>query len=197
MARKAKLPAELGKQKKELAYKTFEDCEKEYVERVRDLYEETDFTMLRCNQSNYIENRFIKPFGYFVERKYNNVFTPEELMKAYNLLNELTVMMSERTRFQPNIFTFCKFLGISHQTFTNWTYENNDKGEVARQIQDYFKSTIVQGMLTGEYNPVAGSFIGKATLGMKENDGSQTNINIVGTDMKLEDILADYQKNRK
>ena len=52
-------------------------------------------------------------------------------------------------------------------------------------------------MMTGEYNPVAGSFLGKATLGMKEQDNAQTNINIIGTDMKLEDILADYQKNLK
>lgn len=88
-------------------------------------------------------------------------------------------------------------LSVSTQTFNNWTYENNDKGEVARQIQDWFKSILVQGMLTGEYDSRAGAFLGKAVLGMKEDDGSQTNINIIGSDMKLEDILADYQKNLK
>ena len=43
-------------------------------------------------------------------------------------------------------------------------------------------------MLTGEYDSRAGAFLGKAVLGMKEDDGSQTNINIIGSDMKLEDI---------
>lgn len=197
MARKPKLPEELKKQKKELVYKSLEECANEYVERIRNLCDETDFTMIRCNQSNYIENLFIKPLGYFVERKHSGNINPDEISKAYDLLNHITVILSEKTRFQPTIFTFCKLLGISYQTFNNWTYENNEKGEVARQIQDRFKSIIVQGMLTGEYHPIAASFVGKATLGMKENDGNQTNINIVGTDMKLEDILADYQKNRK
>lgn len=197
MARKPKLPEELKKQKKELVYNSLEECANEYVERIRNLCDETDFTMIRCNQSNYIENLFISPLGYFAERKRSGNINPDEILEAYNLLNHITIILSEKTRFQPTIFTFCKLLGISYQTFNNWTYENNEKGEVARQIQDRFKSIIVQGMLTGEYHPIAASFVGKATLGMKENDGNQTNINIVGTDMKLEDILADYQKNRK
>ena len=135
---------------------------------------------------------------YFVERKGGNTsISAEDLMEAMDTLRQITLMLSESTRFQPTIYSLCKMLSVSTQTFNNWTYENNDKGEVARQIQDWFKSILVQGMLTGEYDSRAGAFLGKAVLGMKEDDGSQTNINIIGSDMKLEDSLADYQKNLK
>ena len=198
MARKPKLPEELGKKKSVIVYGSYQECEKEYLEKFRHDLALVDFDDLRCNKSNYIENRFIKPMQYFVERKGGNyTVNAEDLESAMKTLNEITLMLSEHTRFQPTIFTLCKMLHVSTQTFNNWTYENNDKGETARQIQDYFKNIIAQGMMTGEYNPVAGSFLGKATLGMKEQDNAQTNINIIGTDMKLEDILADYQKNLK
>lgn len=201
MARKPKIADELVVQKpekKELVYSTYEQCETEYLNTFYHDVSLIDFDDIRCNKANYIESRFLTPLPYFIERKaHNKTATAEDLSKLMETLRKITLKLSENTRFQPTIFTFCKMLNISTQTFNNWSYENNDRGEMVRQIQDYFKSIIAQGMLTGEYNPVAGSFLGKATLGMKEQDTAQTNINIIGTDMKLEDILADYQKNLK
>lgn len=64
-------------------------------------------------------------------------------------------------------------------------------------IQDYFKSMLLQGMAVGEINPVAGSFIGKTSLGMKEDSGQQINVNVIGNDISLEQILSDWEKRRK
>ena len=199
MARKPALSKELvPRQKRELVYNDFETCKKDYLDEIRREISTMDFDDLRCNKSNYIEGKLIKPMQYFVERKGGNTsVSAEDLSGAMDTLRQITLMLSESTRFQPTIYTLCKIVYISTQTFNNWTCENNEKGEMARQIQDYFRSILVQGMLTGEYDSRAGTFLGKATLGMKEDDGSQTNINIIGTDMRLEDILADYQKNLK
>nr|DAW95256.1 MAG TPA: DNA-packaging protein [Bacteriophage sp.] len=199
MARKPKLDSQLVPRKnREMVYNDLETCKTEYLDEIRREISEIDFDDLRCNKSNFIEGKIIKPMKYFVERKGGNTsISAEDLMGAMDTLRQITLMLSESTRFQPTIYSLCKMLSISTQTFNNWTYENNDKGEVARQIQDWFKSILVQGMLTGEYDSRAGAFLGKAVLGMKEDDGSQTNINIIGSDMKLEDILADYQKNLK
>ena len=199
MARKPKLDSQLVPRKnREMVYNDLETCKTEYLDKIRREISEIDFDDLRCNKSNFIEGKIIKPMQYFVERKGGNTcISAEDLMEAMDTLRQITLMLSESTRFQPTIYSLCKMLSISTQTFNNWTYENNDKGEVARQIQDWFKSILVQGMLTGEYDSRAGAFLGKAVLGMKEDDGSQTNINIIGSDMKLEDILADYQKNLK
>ena len=199
MARKPKLDSQLVPRKnREMVYNDLETCNTEYLDKIRREISEIDFDDLRCNKSNFIEGKIIKPMQYFVERKGGNTsISAEDLMEAMDTLRQITLMLSESTRFQPTIYSLCKMLSVSTQTFNNWTYENNDKGEVARQIQDWFKSILVQGMLTGEYDSRAGAFLGKAVLGMKEDDGSQTNINIIGSDMKLEDILADYQKNLK
>lgn len=199
MARKPKLDSQLVPRKnREMVYNDLETCKTEYLDKIRREILEIDFDDLRCNKSNFIEGKIIKPMQYFVERKGGSAsVSAEDLMEAMDTLRQITLMLSESTRFQPTIYSLCKMLGVSTQTFNNWTYENNDKGEVARQIQDWFKSILVQGMLTGEYDSRAGAFLGKAVLGMKEDDGSQTNINIIGSDMKLEDILADYQKNLK
>ena len=106
-------------------------------------------------------------------------------------------MFSEKTRYVPNIFTFCRLLGISSQTFSNWTYENTERGEMARIAQDYYRNLLTQTIYSGELHPASGAFIGKATLGMREFDGSTTNINIVSTEKSVADIMAELEKARK
>lgn len=198
MAKKPNLPKELEKKKSIILYDKLDDNIDEYKQAIAKFVEETDFTSIRTNTSNYIENTLITPLQYFTERRYRGyVVSDEDIDKSLQMVQNMVTIFSEKTRFQPTVYTFCKILGISSRTFDNWACENNERGEAIRRVQDYFKSILAQGMMTGEYNPVAGSFIGKATLGMKEQDASQTNINIIGTDMSLEDILADYSKNSK
>lgn len=198
MAKKPNLPKELEKKKSIILYDNLDDNVDEYRQAIAHFVDDTDFTMIRSNTSNYIENTFIKPLQFFVERRHRGYSaTDEDIDKVLYLVQEMVTSFSEKTRFQPTVFTFCKLMGISSRTFDNWSCENNERGEAVRRVQDYFKNILAQGMMTGEYNPVAGSFIGKSTLGMKEQDTSQMNINIIGTDMSLEDIMADYQKNNK
>lgn len=198
MAKKPNLPKELEKKKSVVVYNNLGDNLQEYKQAIARFVEDTDFTMIRTNTSNYIENTVVKPIQYFVERVHRGyTVTDTDIDNVLGLVQEMVTSFSEKTRFQPTVFTFCKLMGVSSRTFENWSFENNERGEAVRRVQDYFKNILAQGMLTGEYNPVAGSFIGKSTLGMKEQDASQMNINIIGSDMSLEDIMADYQKNNK
>lgn len=201
MPRKAKLPPELTveKENKVARFDSFESCANHYRQIAKKVLEDTDFFELRCNHSWWIENNVLKPMEYFLDNKGHKIaYSPEDLKKALDLLVELTTLYNAKTRYQPTVITFCRFIGISTNTFNNWSCENNERGETIRLIQDYFKSILTQGMVTGELNPVAGAFIGKSTLGMKENDGNTTNINIIGGDvLGVEEIMNEYAKNRK
>lgn len=174
-----------------------EDVDK-IVKSVEDVCSNMRFNELRCNHSWWIENNVIKPVPYFLEKKKHcKAITEEDMAVALDLLKKITTIFNEQTRYQPSVVTYCRVLGISTSTFNNWSYENNDRGEMARKIQDYFKSILVQGMATGELNPVAGSFIGRTTLGMKENEGNQTNFNFFNVDKTVEDIFNEFSKNIK
>lgn len=199
MAKKRKLPVGLEKPTVNVVEcNDYELCKDEFINKATELCTSTDFILLRCNHSLFIENKLIKPLNYYICKKAHNVkFTEVDIENTMQIIDTITDIFSTKTRYQPTIITFCRLMNISTSTFNNWCLENNERGEAARIVQDYFKSTLSQSLITGEINPVAGSFIGKTTLGMKENDGNNTNINIIGSDIAFEDIMAEYEKNRK
>ena len=82
-------------------------------------------------------------------------------------------------------------------TFNAYTYQNDDLGDTAMIIQDYFRASLMQTMINGNIHPAAGQFIGKAALGMREGDSSNLNINVIGSEVSLSDILSEYEKNKK
>lgn len=200
MARKPKEIAEIKKKPQPIVprYENYCDCEADFIKKTEEIRDKTDFLDLRCNHSVWIENNAIAPLEYFVDRKRKGInFTAEDIENAIALSGKITQIFSEVTRYAPTIFTFCKLLGVSSQTFSNWTYENSPKGEAARMAQDHFRNLITQTMYSGELHPASGAFIGKATLGMREFDGTTTNINIVTTEKSVADIMADLEKARK
>lgn len=202
MAKNESKSRQLVKKKKtELTTFNFADESKKYIEKVRGLVEETDFAKVssKCNTTWWINNNVIVQMDYFRERlaRRDNYWNDNQLQEAFDMLLEITNILNEKSRYQPQIGDFCRIIGVTQSTFNQWTYENNERGEQARMIQDYFKSMLTQAMAVGEINPVAGSFIGKTTLGMKEDAGMQINVNVIGNDISLEDILADYEKKRK
>lgn len=201
MARKKQLPVELSKNKRELldiTYDNFDDFKQKYILNAKNICENTDFLELKCNKSIWVENNIMKPMEYYLQRKSHNVgFSEEDLSKTLTLVEELTNIVNERTRYQPTILTYCRMLCVSHTTFSKWIYENNERGEQARLIQDYFKSLLTQNLISDEIQPASGAFIGKTLLGMRENDGQNMNINIFGGDVSFEDIMAEYEKNIK
>lgn len=199
MARKPKTPVEIKKNEPVvLRYENYETCEADFLKKTRKIVDETDFLDLRCNHSVWIENNAIAPLEYFADRKRKGIdFQAVDLENALNLSAKIGTMFSEKTRYVPNIFTFCRLLGISSQTFSNWTYENTERGEMARMAQDYYRNLLTQTIYSGELHPASGAFIGKATLGMREFDGSTTNINIVSTEKSVADIMAELEKARK
>jgi len=200
MAKKQKLPAELKKKpKSELTTFDFSAEKQKYIDNVREIVENTDFLMLKCGTTWWINNNALLQMQYFKERlaRRDNYWDENQLQEAFEMLIEITNILNQKVRYQPQIGDFCRIIGITQSTFNQWTYENNDRGEQARMIQDYFKSMLLQGMAVGEINPVAGSFIGKTSLGMKEDSGQQINVNVIGNDISLEQILSDWEKRRK
>lgn len=200
MAKKQKLPAELKKKpKNELTTFDFATEKQKYVDNVREIVENTDFLMLKCGTTWWINNNVLLQMQYFKERlaRRDNYWDENQLQEAFEMLIEITNILNQKVRYQPQIGDFCRIIGITQSTFNQWTYENNDRGEQARMIQDYFKSMLLQGMAVGEINPVAGSFIGKTSLGMKEDSSQQINVNVIGNDISLEQILSDWEKRRK
>lgn len=200
MAKKQKLPAELKKKpKSELTTFDFSAEKQKYIDNVREIVENTDFLMLKCGTTWWINNNVLLQMQYFKERlaRRDNYWDENQLQEAFEMLIEITNILNQKVRYQPQIGDFCRIIGITQSTFNQWTYENNDRGEQARMIQDYFKSMLLQGMAVGEINPVAGSFIGKTSLGMKEDSGQQINVNVIGNDISLEQILSDWEKRRK
>lgn len=199
MARKPKVPTEIKKPTPIVAkYDEYKPCEDDFLEKIDDICAKTDFLDLRCNHSIWIENNAIAPLDYFIDRKkMGKEFSAEDLNNAIELSAKISQIFSAKTRYVPTIFTFCRLLGISSQTFNNWTYENTDRGEVARMAQDYFRNLLTQSIYTGELHPASGAFIGKATLGMREFDGSTTNINIVSTEKSVAEIMSELEKARK
>lgn len=196
--KKTTVPIEVQKQKKEVAtkkYATLEKCTDIFYSRVKKIYDETDFMAMRCSHSWWIENNIVAPLEYFKERKgERGLYGEEELTKTFNLLLDITNLYNGKTRYQPNVISFCRMLDISTTTWNNWSFENNDRGELVRKITDYFKTILTQGMANGEINPVAGQFIGKTMLGMKESDGNNLNINIIGGELSVSDIMEQYKK---
>lgn len=202
MPKKPNLPKELTKNKKKellpITYSSFEECKNEYIDEIKELYNKTNFEDIKSNRSLWIENNVIKTLPYFAQRHSHNIgYSAEDLDNTLDVLLEICRIYNKTTRYQPTIYTFCRLLGISSGTFTQWKYENNERGEKSREVEDFFKSRLSQGMITGEIHPAAGAFIGKATLGMKEADGQQMNINIIGADLSFEEIMAEYEKNKK
>lgn len=200
MAKKVeKLPELTKPKKKELQTIDFGTEREKYIANVSRKVEQTDFMTLRSDSIWWINNNIVKVMDYYQERKgrRGTFDSAEQLGQAFDMLVEVTNIINSKVRYQPQIGDFCRILGITQQTFNNWLNENTDRGEQARLIQDYFKSMLLQGMANGVINPVAGSFIGKTTLGMKEDSGNNVNVNVIATDLSLDDILSDYAKNRK
>ena len=200
MARKPKEIEEIKNKNQPIVprYENYEPCEADFIEKIENICDNTDFLDLQCNHSVWIENNAIAPLEYFVDRKRKGIeFSDVDIENAITLTGKITQIFSKYTRYAPTIFTFCRLLGVSTQTFSNWTYENTPKGEAARIAQDHFRNIITQTMYSGELHPASGAFIGKATLGMREFDGSTTNINIVSTEKSVADILSDLEKARK
>lgn len=201
MARRTPAQKSLAKIKENqglpMTYGTIDDCVVDYLKRVETLIDGTDWIDMRCNKSIWIENNIFTPMLYLREKKSKKFAIDEnDMEKTLEVVLKITNMLAPYTRYTPTLVSYCRVLCVSTSTFDNWTLENSDKGEKAREIQDYFKGILLQGLTTGEYNPVAGSFIGKTTLGMKENDGSKTSINVIATEMSLDQIMKEYEKNR-
>ena len=199
MARKPKLPEELKKKDPVvLRYEEYEPCESDFLKTAKEKSEDVDFTALRCNLPAWIEDNIIEPLPYFVDRKRKGLeFSSQDLENVLKLSGKITKMFGESVGYVPTIYTFCKLLGISNQTFSNWSYENSERGEMARIVQDHYRNLLIQTMYSGEIHPAAGAFIGKASLGMREFDGSTTNINIVTTEKSVADIMKELEEARK
>lgn len=200
MPKKAKIPNELVKKKEKFVadIKHRTAGLDEFYEKAIAFADNTKFNELKCNHSWWIENNIIKTIPYFEEKKAHKIAIDEtDMEETLKYLVDVTNVLNNQTRYQPTVLTFCRLLGISTSTFNNWSNENNERGETARLIQDYFRSMLAQGLATGELNPLSGMFIGKSTLGMRENDAPQMNFNFINTDMSVEDIMAEFSKNRK
>lgn len=202
MPRKPNLPKEINVGAKKctvpITYDSFEPYKADYLEVAKEYYNATNFKEKRCNHSLLIERNVIKPLAYFTERRAHNIaVTAEDLDNALKLLIEITEIFNQSTRYQPTIFSFCRLISISSDVFNQWISSNDDRGNKCREIVDYFRLNLTQSMITGEINPKTGEFIGKSTLGMKDNENAPTNINIFGTDMTFEEIMADYERNMK
>ena len=184
---------------KELTYSSRDECLEFQRAKILTHIMEIDFKDMYCNKAQWIESNLIQELQYFKETKSNNYnpINAEDLLKTFELLMQITSEINKKTAYCPTIMTFLKMLTISSSTFDRWLGEINEKGEAARQIQDYFKGLLAQGMLSGEYNPVAGSFIGKTTLGMRENDGNNLNVAIYAENMSVEEIIKEYDENQK
>ena len=200
MAKSKTLPAKIKKKvPTPLTILDFGEAKSKFLADVSQKIADTDFATLRVGATWWINNNILRQMDYFRERllRRDNYWDDNQLKEAFEMLIEITNMLNEKIRYQPQIGDFCRIIGVTQQTFNDWTFQNNERGEQARYIQDYFKSMLVQGMAVGEINPVAGSFIGKTTLGMKEEPSASVNINVLGADLSVEDILANYEKNRK
>lgn len=200
MARKKEMLPELKRKKPtELTEMSFAEAKEKYLANVSQLVATTDFMALRSNPVLWINNNIVKQMDYFKERmaRRDNYWDENQLREAFEMLIDITNLLVDKVRYQPQIGDFCRIIGITQHTFNAWTNENNERGEQARYIQDYFKSMLLQAMATGDINPVAGSFIGKTTLGMKEDVGTQVNVNVIGSDLTLDQIMENYEKNRK
>lgn len=199
MRKSEKLPELKKKQPTAITIVDFAEAKAKYIENVSRIVEETDFLMLKSSVTLWINNNIIKQMDYFRERlaRRDNYWDENQLKEAFEMLIEITNILNTKVRYQPQIGDFCRIIGITQSTFQYWVNENNERGEQARYIQDYFKSMLLQAMAVGDINPVAGSFIGKTSLGMKEDAAPQVNVNVIGTDLSLEKIMADYEKNRK
>lgn len=199
MARKPKLPEELKKKEPIVPrYEDFNSCKLDFYEKVTRFCEEEDYGCVNTNTSVWIENNIIRPLEYFTDRKRKGIeYTAEDIYNAIDVVENITKMLNAKVRYAPTLFTICRILSISSHTFGNWTYENTDRGEAARIAQDYCRNLLTQTMYTGELHPAAGAFIGKATLGMREFDGSTTNINIVSTEKSVSEIMQELEQARK
>lgn len=176
--------------------KTLTPCVNKLIRSAEKFVDEGEFDRISGNVSVYIENQIMRPFEYYKQRKaHSYAYQPEDLANMLNVLVETTNIINKKVRYTPTLLTYCRLLCISTSTFNTWTGLNDDKGEQARLVQDYFRSTLTQGMITNEINPAAGTFIGKSVLAMKDSEGQQTNINIIGDNRTVDEILADYEKN--
>lgn len=179
-------------------YETMEDCIAARLKSAKKLCESTDFLTLRCSAANYIENNVLGPLEYCEWKKtHKNPFTAQDLKDIFNLLLQITNVFNEKVRYEPTIATFCRLACLSMNTFNAYTYQNDDLGDMAMIIQDYFKASLMQTMINGNIHPAAGQFIGKAALGMREGDSSNLNINVISSEVSLSDILSEYEKNKK
>lgn len=202
MARKKAATQELARNQKlkevPKTYETLEDCIEARLKYAQSVYEDTDFLTLRCSAANYIENNVCEPLEYCVWKKsHKDPMTAQDLKDVFSLLIKITNAFNKKVRYEPTLATFCRLADISITTFNNYTYTVDELGETAQIIQDYFKGSLMQIMLNGNVHPAAGQFIGKALLGMREGDNSNLNINVIGSEVSLGDILAEYEKNKK
>lgn len=201
MGRKRKEIQELSGNKmptKEIkVYETYEECEADRIKLAEEFLNKTDFSTLHGNPAVYVDNKLCKPLEYFVYGKSHGRFlSAEDLQNCFDLLLRISDNVNKVVRFDPTIASYCRMLGITMYTFNQYTYQKNPLGETALMIQDYFKGSLAQGMTNGFIHPAAGSYLGKAMLGMKEQDGQNININVIGGEMSLDDILAEYEKNK-
>lgn len=201
MARPKKVVQELQvvKEANTLVYKDFDTAKADYLDHAKKIISGTDFLAMKVSPTWWINNNIIKPMQYFKERRSrrDSFWTNNELEQAFELLIQITNLINEETRYQPQIGDYCRMLGITQSTFYQWTYENNERGEQARFVQDYFRSMLAQGICTGEINAVAGSFVGKTMLGLKEDNGTQININVASDSLTVDEIMEKYHALKK
>lgn len=186
------------KKKKEVApFDSLEDCFVAYTQKIEEKLANVDFDDMMCNKQQWIEQNIIPRLSYTRYIKKRQLVSEEILTDCLDFLKKITEMINKRTVYSPSVLTFCIMVGISSDSLSQWYCENNARGEAVRIIFDYFRGLLTQGLQSGEYDAKSAGFIGKATLGMKETDGTQTNINIIAPEMSVQDILKEYEKNKK
>lgn len=195
----------MGKKKKALPMSTNKDLEmmmpctleqstKQNIELAQKLLEVRDFEDAMGSNQLYISNKVIQPLNYFIITK-GKQRTADEYAIAFNAFLEIIDMVNEKMTYTPTKNTFCRFLGISKSRFNALMAENNDTGDICRQINDFLEETLMQNMLGNRVGAVQGIFIAKANLGMRDSESQNLNVvNINAEPQTLSDILENFKK---
>ncbi len=138
----------------------------------------------------------IQPLQYFIYKK-TKVKTLEDYQNAYKYFVRLVSKINEYMPYPPTINDYCKFINTTTTDFNNKANNKDPLGDFFNSIIDEFQSRTMQAMYDGEIQPIPGIFVCKSTLRMKDTEAPVTNIAILNSNTDVDDIVAEWNKNKK
>ena len=185
---------ELAKPKKLTHLPTsFQDYKAQLIKEL----EEFDELEYKGSVSQYLV-KLIKPVPYFqIKRENYTGKSYDDYKNGYKYFCLITQMINQKIQFVPTIYDFLKFMAVPSSTFYEKLAIKDPLGELLTVIFDDFKSGHIQSMQNGEIQAIPGIFIAKSTLQMKDAEAPITNINVLNTDMSAEDIVLEWNKNKR